>query len=107
MKASTRQRFCALGFGYSESEGEAAIVARESGLDLGEASAIVSFGLRTRRLQGFGLDEGRGRGCMVPAAMLVVQRLTIIAACRMSMVDVMTDDPAVNAAPQSALDAAI
>lgn len=106
MKASTRQRFCALQFGYSPPEDEAAIVARESGLDLDQASAIVSFGLRTRRLQGFGLDEGASTRMLVHAAMLVVQGLTIVAACRMAMVDALSDDPAVHAALQSALDAA-
>lgn len=106
MKASTRQRFCALHFGYSTPEDEAAIVARESGLDLDDASAIVSFGLRTRRLQGHGLDEGASTRMLVHAAILMAQGLTIVAACRMAMVDALSDDSAVHAALQSALDAA-
>ncbi len=106
MKAATRQRFCALHFGYSSPEDEAAIVARESGLDLEQASAIVSFGLRTRRLQGFGLDEGASTRMLVHAAILVMQGLTIVAACRMAMVDALSDDTGVHAALQSALDAA-
>lgn len=106
MKASTRQRFCALHFGYARPEEEAAIVARESGLGIEEASAIVSFGLRTRRLQGFGLDEGASTRMLVHAAILVAQGLTIVAACRMAMVDALSDDSAVHAALQSALDAA-
>lgn len=106
MKASTRQRFCALHFGYALPEDEAAIVASESGLDLEEASAIVSFGLRTRRLQNYGLDEGASTRMLVHAALLVAQGLTLVAACRMAMVDALSDDAGVHAALQSALDAA-
>ena len=106
IKPATRQRFCALPFGYASPEDEAAIVARESGLDLDDASAIVSFGLRTRRLQGYGLDEGASTRMLVHAAVLVAQGLTIVAACRMAMVDALSDDAGVNAALQSALDAA-
>ncbi len=106
IKPSTRQRFCALQFGYARPEDEAAIVARESGLDLDDASAIVSFGLRTRRLQGYGLDEGASTRMLVHAAILVAQGVTLVAACRMAMVDALSDDAGVHAALQSALDAA-
>lgn len=106
MKAATRQRFCALHFGYARPEDEAAIVACESGLGLDEASAIVSFGLRTRRLQKFGLEEGASTRMLVHAGMLMVHGLSIVPACRMAVVDALSDDAGVHAALQSALDAA-
>jgi len=106
MKASTRQRFCALEFAYPAAELEAGIVARESGLDLAQAAAIVSFGLRTRRLQGHGLDEGASTRMLVHAALLAVQGLALAKACRFAIVDALSDDADVHAALRSALDAA-
>jgi nitric oxide reductase NorQ protein len=106
MKASTRQRFCALEFGYPSPEREAGIVAQESGLDMAQSAAIVAFGLRTRRLQGFGLDEGASTRMLVHAALLVAHGLAITKACRLAMVDALSDDPDVHAALRSALDAA-
>ena len=105
MKPSTRQRFCAMAFAYPEPEREAGIVARESGLDLARASAITAFGVRTRRLQGAGLDEGASTRMLVHAARLAVQGLSLPAACRLAMVDALSDDADVREALCSALDA--
>ncbi len=105
MKASTRQRFCAMEFAYPDPEQEAGIVARESGLDLSQTSAIVAFGVRTRRLQGVGLDEGASTRMLVNAAWLVVQGVSLVSACRLAMVDALSDDHDVHEALQSALDA--
>jgi nitric oxide reductase NorQ protein len=106
MKASTRQRFCALEFDYPAPEQEAGIVAAESGLDLPQSAAIVAFGLRTRRLQGHGLDEGASTRMLVHAATLVAQGLGISVACRMAVVDALSDDDAVHEALGAALEAA-
>jgi len=106
MKASTRQRFCALEFSYPGPELEAGILAREAGLDIARAAAIVAFGVRTRRLEGFGLDEGASTRMLVHAALLVMQGLAITKACRLAIVDALTDDADVHAALNSALDAA-
>jgi nitric oxide reductase NorQ protein len=105
MKASTRQRFCAMAFAYPDPEREAGIVARESGLDIAQASAIAAFGVRTRRLQGVGLDEGASTRMLVSAAHLVVQGLSPVSACRLAMVDALSDDGDVREALQLALDA--
>ena len=91
MKTSTRQRFCALAFDYPAPEREAGIVARESGLDIGRCAAIVAFGVRTRRLQGQGLDEGASTRMLVHAALLVQQGLALPAACRMAVADALSD----------------
>lgn len=106
MKASTRQRFCALEFGYPSPEREAGIVAQESGLDISRTAAIVAFGLRTRRLEGFGLDEGASTRMLVHAALLAAHGLAITKACRLAIVDPLSDDADVHAALRSALDAA-
>lgn len=105
MKPSTRQRFCALSFGYPPPEREAGIVARESGLDIGHAAAIVAFGVRTRRLQGQGLEEGASTRALVHAAQLVQQGLTPATACRMAVADALSDEPGVQQALVAALDA--
>ncbi len=106
MKASTRQRFCALEFGYPSPELEVGIVAQEAGLEVPRAAAIVAFGLRTRRLEGFGLDEGASTRMLVHAALLVMQGLSIAKACRLAIVDALSDDPDVHVALRSALDTA-
>ena len=106
MKASTRQRFCAMEFAYPDAARETAIVAHESGLDHERCTAIVNFGLRTRRLHGAGLEEGASTRMLVRAAVLVTQGLTLPAACRLAMVDALSDDEAVHEALQAALDAA-
>jgi len=105
MKPSTRQRFCAMEFAHPDPEREVGIVARESGLDVARASAIVAFGVRTRRLQGAGLDEGASTRMLVHAALLVEQGVSLAVACRLAMVDALSDDNEVHEALQSALDA--
>ena len=106
MKASTRQRFCAMEFAYPDAARETAIVAHESGLDHERSAAIVNFGLRTRRLHGAGLEEGASTRMLVRAAVLVTQGLSMSAACRLAMVDALSEDDAVHEALQAALDAA-
>lgn len=105
MKASTRQRFCAMEFGYPDPEQEAAIVMRESGLDVERTAAIVAFGVRTRRLRGEGLDEGASTRMLIHAAMLAAQGLSQATACRLAMIDALSDDGDVHEALEFALDA--
>ena len=95
-----------MAFTYPDAALEADIVASESGLDRVRAEQITAFGVRTRRLQGTGLEEGASTRMMVSAASLVVQGVSIIAACRLAMVDALSDDSDVNEALKAALDAA-
>lgn len=106
MKASTRQRFCALEFAYPDTAREAEIVARESGLDLKRATSITVFGTRTRRLQGVALEEGASTRMLVSAAQLAAQGVSLAAACRLAIVDALSDDNAVHESLKAALDAA-
>lgn len=105
LKPSTRQRFCAIEFGYPAAEQEVEIVASESGLDPGAARAVVAFGIRTRRLQGQGLEEGASTRMLVHAGRLAVRGLGLTAACRMGVVDALSDDPIIQEALVAALDA--
>ena len=105
LKPSTRQRFCALEFHYPAPEMEAAIVAREAGVPLDVAAGIVAFGVRTRRLQGHGLDDGASTRMLVQAALLAAQGIAPRRACRMAVADALSDDPGVHEALVAALDA--
>lgn len=98
LKASTQQRFCALDFHYPATETEVAIVTHESGVDMNMASRLVALGIRTRRLQGHGLDEGASTRMLVYAARLIQQGITPLAACRMAVALPLSDDPEVSAA---------
>jgi nitric oxide reductase NorQ protein len=105
MKPSTRQRFCALQFDYPNSELESAIVAREAGVELALASDLVALGLRTRRLQGHGLDEGASTRMLIHAAALMREGVGALAACHMAVVTPLTDDVEISAALSAAVHA--
>ncbi len=93
LKQSTKQRFAALDFDYPEAETEAEIVATEAGVDRNIADKLVQIAQRTRNLKGHGLDEGISTRLMVYAAQLIVKGVDPIAACSMTLVCPLTDDP--------------
>jgi nitric oxide reductase NorQ protein len=93
LKQSTKQRFGALDFDYPESEIEAEIVTRESGVDAEIAGKLVEVALRSRNLKGHGLDEGMSTRLLVYAGQLISKGIEPIAACRLALVRPLTDDP--------------
>ena len=105
LKASTRQRFCGLDFGYPGAEEETGIVMREAGVGVELASALVALGTRSRRLAGQGLEEGASTRMLVRAAQLVRGGMTPIAASRMALVAPLTDDAVLRDALLAAVDA--
>ncbi|WP_225873894.1 CbbQ/NirQ/NorQ/GpvN family protein [Terrihabitans soli] len=105
LKTSTRQRFCALAFDYPDTERETAIVVRESGIDPEMAARLVALGVRTRRLQGHGLDEGASTRMLVHAGALIGQGVAPADACRMAIAVPLSDDPEITAALLSTVDA--
>jgi nitric oxide reductase NorQ protein len=105
MKPSTRQRFGALALDYPAPEVESQIVAHEAGIDIGAAKLIVGLGIRTRRLRGQGLDEGASTRMLVHAGVLVAQGVRASDACRMALVEALTDEPSTRQALEAALDA--
>jgi len=93
LKQSTKQRFGALDFDYPEAETETGIVSKESGVDADTAAKLVQIAHRARNLKGHGLDEGISTRLLVYAGQLITKGIEPIAACSMTMVTPLTDDP--------------
>lgn len=98
LKASTRQRFVAIEFGYSSPELEAKIVAAEGGIDAETAALLVKFGAMTRNLKGNGLDEGASTRLLVHAGKLIARGVSPRAACAGAITQALSDDPEMLAA---------
>ncbi|MFA7386629.1 MAG: CbbQ/NirQ/NorQ/GpvN family protein [Thiohalobacteraceae bacterium] len=93
LKQSTKQRFGALDFDYPEEKTETDIVARESGVDKDIAAKLVQIAHRARNLKGHGLDEGISTRLLVYSGQLISKGVEPAAACTMTMVTPLTDDP--------------
>jgi len=93
LKQSTKQRFGGLDFDYPEEKIEVAIVSKESGVDEDTAGKLVQIAHRARNLKGHGLDEGISTRLLVYAGQLIHKGVEPIAACNMTMVTPLTDDP--------------
>jgi len=93
LKQSTKQRFGALDFDYPDAKVEAEIVAHETGVDAETADKLVQVAHRARNLKGHGLDEGISTRLLVYAAQLIAKGIDAKAACMMTLVRPITDDP--------------
>ncbi|HPE59177.1 MAG: CbbQ/NirQ/NorQ/GpvN family protein [Thiothrix sp.] len=93
LKQSTKQRFAALDFDYPEAAIEADIVAREAGVEPETAKKLVQIAHRARNLKGHGLDEGISTRLLVYAGQLIHKGVAPLAACSMTLVRPLTDDP--------------
>jgi len=93
LKQSTKQRFGALDFDYPAEEIEVSIVSKESGIDKDTAKKLVQIAHRARNLKGHGLDEGISTRLLVYAGQLIKKGIDANAACSMTMVTPLTDDP--------------
>ncbi|BAU56539.1 CbbQ/NirQ/NorQ/GpvN family protein [Halorhodospira halochloris] len=93
LKQSTKQRFGALDFSYPEAAVEAEVVAHEGGVDAQTADKLVQIAHRARNLKGHGLDEGISTRLLVYAASLIAKGIAPAAACTMTLVRPLTDDP--------------
>jgi nitric oxide reductase NorQ protein len=103
LKQSTKQRFGAIDFEYPEAEVEAEIVMHESKVEKGVAEKLVQIAHRARNLKGHGLDEGISTRLLTYAAALMARGIEPRAACQMTLVRPITDDPDM----RDTLDAAI
>jgi nitric oxide reductase NorQ protein len=103
LKQSTKQRFGALDFNYPSHDIEAEIVAHESGVSADTSDRLVSIAERARNLKGHGLDEGISTRMLIYAGSLMARGVTPVVACRMTLVQPITDDPDM----RDALDAAV
>jgi nitric oxide reductase NorQ protein len=93
LKQSTKQRFGALDFDYPEEKIETEIITKESGIDSDLAHKLVQIAHRARNLKGHGLDEGISTRLLVYAGNLIKKGIEPVAACTMTMVTPLTDDP--------------
>jgi len=93
LKQSTKQRFGAMSFDYPEAEVEAEIVAHESGVAPEIAAKLVQVAQSSRNLKGHGLDEGMSTRLLIYAGQLIEKGIAPAAACRMALVEPITDDP--------------
>ncbi|RMG58949.1 MAG: CbbQ/NirQ/NorQ/GpvN family protein [Gammaproteobacteria bacterium] len=93
LKQSTKQRFAALDFDYPAEEIETQIVQHETGVDAETAGKLVQIAHRARNLKGHGLDEGISTRLLVYAGQLIAKGVDPVAACSMTLVRPLTDDP--------------
>lgn len=107
LKESTKQRFCALDFGYPAKAVEASIVASEAGIAAEHAETLVQIAEKTRNLRGQGLDEGASTRMLIHAGRLMAAGLDTTEACRLALVTPITDDRDMRAALEAAVDACL
>lgn len=93
LKPSTRQRFVSLEFGYPPEETEAAIVVHEGCVERADALRLVRLATRVRRLRDQGLAESPSTRLLVSAARLMAGGISAAEACRVAVVNPLTDDP--------------
>ena len=92
LKQSTKQRFGALDFHYPARDIEMEIVAHEAGVSGEVAGRLVSVGEKTRNLKGHGLEEGASTRMLIHAGHLIARGIDPVAACRVTLVQPITDD---------------
>lgn len=93
LKQSTKQRFGAMNFDYPDADLEAEIVSKETGVDAEIAKKLVQIAHRARNLKGHGLDEGISTRLLVYAGQMIAEGVEPLAACQMTLVTPLTDDP--------------
>ncbi len=103
LKQSTKQRFGAIDFDYPDSDVETEIVQHETSVSREIAGKLVQIAHRARNLKGHGLDEGISTRLLAYAGQLIAGGIEPRAACQMTLVRPITDDPDM----RDTLDAAI
>ncbi len=92
LKPSTRQRFVTMAFAYPKPEVEIEIVAAEGRVEPSVARALVSLGGKIRKLELAGLRETVSTRLLVQAAQLIAGGLLPRTACRVGIVEALSDD---------------
>jgi nitric oxide reductase NorQ protein len=82
-----------MNFDYPDEDLEADIVAKETGVDAETAGKLVQVAHRARNLKGHGLDEGISTRLLVYAGQMIAEGVDPLAACQMTLVTPLTDDP--------------
>lgn len=92
LKPSTRQRFLALRFDFPKPEQEQAIIIGETGCDAALAAQLVKLASTFRSLKDQDLDEVPSTRLLIYAAQLINNGMNHISACRVALVEALTDD---------------
>ena len=79
-------------FDYPEADKEAAIVAREGGIDPALASRLVALAAKIRNIREHGLTEGASTRLLIYAAQLIHGGIAPARACRTAICQPLTDD---------------
>lgn len=93
LKPSTRQRFVAMTFDFPTPELEHKIIQGETGLDSEQTKRLVELGQRLRSLEGQDLEEVASTRLLVHTATLIMDGLSPLEACRVALVEALSDDP--------------
>lgn len=93
LKPSTRQRFLAIDLGYPQPGVEQTIVQTESGIEAQRAAQLVRLAHALRGLTEHDLEETASTRLLVAAARLIRSGLPVLLACRVAIVNALTDDP--------------
>ena len=95
LKPSTRQRFVALTFDFPKPDLEEQILEQEVEIDTALAKKLVSLGGNLRALEGHDLEEVPSTRLLVHAASLIIDGLSPAEACRVAVVEALSDDPVI------------
>ncbi|MBK8182967.1 MAG: CbbQ/NirQ/NorQ/GpvN family protein [Candidatus Competibacteraceae bacterium] len=98
LKPSTRQRFLALRFDFPSPERERTIIVGETHCDPVIAGHLVKLAGAFRVLKEHDLDEAPSTRLLVYAAQLINSGMDKVTACRVALVETLTDDPMTAAA---------
>lgn len=92
LKPSTRQRFVAVSFDYSNAKIEAEIVVNETNIAEADAKKLVNIATKIRNLTELGLAETVSTRLLVDAAKLINSGLAKRLAVHVAIVEPLTDD---------------
>lgn len=95
LKPSTRQRFVAITFDFPKPELEVKILEQEVDIPTALAKQLVSLGGNLRALEGHDLEEVPSTRLLVHAASLITDGLGPAEACRVAIVEALSDDPVI------------
>ena len=95
LKPSTRQRFVALTFNFPKPDLEEQILVQEVDIQPALAKKLVSLVGNLRALEGHDLEEVPSTRLLVHAASLITDGLSPAEACRVAVVEALSDDPVI------------
>ena len=93
LKPSTRQRFVSLAFDFPDAALEQQIVVGETGIAAPLAKQLVTLARALRQTADHDLEEAPGTRLLVDVARLIMHGCEPHLACRVAMIECVTDDP--------------